>query len=266
MLKQRCRAEEIRRKMAEGGVVIGAHTFYLDPAITETFGYHGFEFVWIDDEHSAFDKAVILSHIVAAAAADTASIVRIPWNDQVLAKPILEMGPDGIIFPMVRTAAEARAAVEACMYPPAGVRGFGPRRANGYGAVSNEEYLDHPEKRFLRIVQIEHEEAVRNLKEILEVPGIDLPLVGCNDLSASIGHLGDTKHPSVRALCEEVADVCRAAGRPFGVSLGADDQEAVDWWIRHGVSFIGCADDISFISRGCRQAMSFAKSCLEEKT
>lgn len=264
-MKTICKAQKIREKMARGEVVIGGHAFYLDPSITEALGYHGFEFVWIDGEHSAFDKAGTLAHIIAAAAADTASIVRVPWNDPVLVKPVLEMGPDGIIFPMVCTAEEARKAVAACMYPPAGVRGFGPRRANQYGAVSNEEYLERPERTFLRIVQIEHVDAVKNLREILAVDGIDFPLVGANDLSASIGHLGDTKHPQVRDLCREVVSVCRELHRPFGVSLGAGDTEAIRWWIDQGVSFLGCGDDISYISMGSQASIAFARKCIGQR-
>lgn len=263
-MKHECKAELIREKMQRGEVVIGGHTFYTDPSITEALGCHGFEFVWIDGEHSAFDKASTLSHIIAAAAADTASIVRVAWNDPVLVKPVLEMGPDGIIFPMVCTAEEARKAVAACMYPPKGVRGFGPRRANCYGAMSNEEYLDHTEKTFLRIVQIEHVEAVKNLREILDVEGIDFPLVGANDLSASIGHLGDTKHPEVRALCEEIVSICKERNQPFGVSLGAGDHEAIRYWISKGATFIGCGDDISYISMGSQATMEFVKGLLKD--
>lgn len=260
-----CRAQMIRDKVERRETVVGAHTFYTDPSITEALGYHGFEFVWIDGEHSPFDKASTLSHIIAAASAGTASIVRVPWNDPVLVKPILEMGPDGIIFPMVCTAEEAERAVSACMYPPAGVRGFGPRRANQYGAVSNEVFLDHPEQRFLRIVQIEHVQAVRNLREILSVDGIDFPLVGANDLSASIGRLGDTKHPEVRALCEEIISVCKELDRPFGVSLGAGDHEAIRYWLEKGVSFIGCGDDISYISMGSRATIEFVNQFIPAK-
>ena len=104
MARREYKAQVIREKMKRGDVVIGGHTFYIDPSITEALGLHGFEFVWIDGEHSAFDKGSTLAHIMAAAAADTASIVRVPWNDPVLVKPVLEMGPDGIIFPMVCTA------------------------------------------------------------------------------------------------------------------------------------------------------------------
>ena len=260
-----CKAQAIREKMKRGEVVLGGHTFYLDPAITEALGYHGFEFVWIDAEHSAFDLPTILQHIVAAASAGTASIVRVAWNDPVLVKPVLEMGPDGVIFPMVCTKEQAQQAVAACRYPPLGVRGFGPRRANRYGAVDTETFLTHAEESFLRIVQIEHVSAVKNLPQILEVEGIDFPLVGPNDLSASAGHPGDTKHPEVRALCREVAEVCMAKNRPFGVSLGADDREGISWWIEQGAAFVGCGDDISFLSSGSRAALAYARSLLRKE-
>ena len=95
--------------------------------------------------------------------------------------------------------------------------------------------------------------------------GIDFPLVGANDLSASIGHLGDTKHPEVRALCEEIVSVCKEMDVPFGVSLGAGDHEAIHYWIGKGATFVGCGDDISYISMGCQDTMEFVHDCLKRK-
>ena len=262
----KCRAQIIRDKMKRGEVVIGAHTFFSDPAIAEALGFHGFEFVWIDEEHSALNRTGTLNHIMAVSSSGAAAIVRVPWNDPVLAKAVLEMGPDGIIFPMVCTADEARAAAAACLYPPKGIRGFGPRRSIRYSAMPNDEYLAHYEENFLRIVQIEHVKAVENLREILAVDGIDFPLVGPCDLSASIGRLGDTKHPEVRALCDEIVSVCKELNRPFGVSLGAGDREAIQYWIEKGVTFIGCGDDVSYIDLGSRATMEFVHGLLEKKT
>lgn len=254
------KAAQIRAKMARGERVIGAHVFLTDPEISEALANHGFEFVWIDGEHSAFDKASILGHIMACAAGGAASIVRVAWNDPVLVKPVLEMGPDGIILPMVSTAQQARQAVAACSYPPLGVRGFGPRRAIQYGAVDTGEYLENVNDSFLRIVQIEHKEAVDNLEEILQVPGIDLVMVGPNDLSASIGHLGDLRHPQVMALCDRIADTCKAMGKPFGASLGPGDEATIRDWIERGVNMLGCGDDISYISMGCRRTFQLIQS------
>lgn len=255
----------LRQKLASGKLIVGAHSFLTDPSITELLGYHGFEFVWIDGEHGAFTLPVILHHIQAAAAARTASFVRIAWNDATLAKPVLEMGPDGIIFPYIRTAEEAQKAMDACFYPPRGVRGFGPRRANQYGRLDNSTYLSQADESFLRILQIEHKDAVENLTEILRVPGIDLVVVGPNDLSASYGHLGDTRCPEMMPVYDHIAAVCQAEHMPFGVSLGSADEAAIQDWISRGISLLGCGDDISYMSAGSKQTLAFVHQCLTKR-
>jgi len=242
------KAEILRQKFANNELVVGAHVFYNDSAITETFGYMGFDYVWIDGEHCAFDKQSLLHHVVGAYAGNTAAIVRVEWNDQVLIKPVLEMGIDGLILPMVCTAEEARAAVAACTYPPKGIRGFGPRRANQYGAVPTKEYLEDVDKSFLRILQIEHKKAIENLDEILQVEGLDALIVGPNDLSATYGYLGDVTNPAMVPIYDEIAAKCKAAGMPFGVSLGPGDKKFIADWIKRGVNLISCVDDISSIN------------------
>lgn len=252
-------AEQLRERLRSDRPVIGGHVFFTDPEISELLGYHGFEAVWIDAEHSAFDLNTILGHITACASAGTASLVRVAWNDPVRIKPILEMGPDGIILPMVCTAREARDAVRACTYPLKGVRGFGPRRANRYGALENGEYLENAEKSFLRILQIEHRDAIENLDDILAVEGIDLLICGPNDLSASYGHLCDTRNPEMFPIYDRFAEKCKAAGKPFGVSLGAGDRASIEDWARRGANFIGCGDDISYMSMGCHATFDFLR-------
>ncbi len=254
-----CRAERLRERFRRHEPVFGAHVFLGDPQITEAFGLHGYEFVWIDGEHSPFGNAAILAHVQAAAAGGTASLVRVPWNDPVLVKPVLEMGPDGVILPLVASGDEARRAVAACRYPPAGVRGFGPRRAIRYGAEDLGEYFESVDRSFLVIVQIEHVRAVERLEEIVAVPGVDLAVVGPNDLAASAGCLGRTKCPEMSRLYDRIAEGCARAGAPFGVSIGAGDFESMTEWVGRGAVFIGCGDDVAFISAGSRATMDFVR-------
>ncbi len=252
-------AKTLREKFARGETVIGGHVFFTDSEISELLGAHGFDAIWIDAEHSAFDLNTILHHVTACAASGTASLVRVAWNDPVRIKPILEMGPDGIILPMVCSAHEAEEAVKSCSYPPKGVRGFGPRRANGYGAVSNQEYLEDIDSSFLHILQIEHCTAIDNLDDILRVEGIDLLICGPNDLSASYGHLCDTRNPEMFPVYDLFAEKCRKVGKPFGVSLGAGDRTSILDWARRGANFIGCGDDIGYMDLGCRSTFQFLR-------
>jgi len=252
------RASELLKKMKNGPIAIGTHVNMADMSISEQMGVLGFEFVWIDGEHSPLDKQIILGHIIACKAGNTASFVRIAWNDPVLAKPILEMGPDAIIFPFIRTAEEARAAVAACKYPPAGTRGYGPRRANRYGTLPNEDYLSGVDASFLKIMQIEHIEAVDNLEGILAVEGVDTIVVGPNDLSGSLGLLGQTRHPEVMAQLDRIADKCNSAGIPFGVSMGVDEVSIADW-LRRGAGWIGVGNDTGYIARAGTEAIMIVK-------
>lgn len=258
-MKRNFLAEELREKFVRGETVIGGHVFFTDPEIAESLGMHGFDAIWIDAEHSALDLNTILGHVTACAAAGTASLVRVAWNDPVRIKPVLEMGPDGIILPMICTSDDARNAVRSCTYPLEGIRGFGPRRANGYGAVDNHTYLEGAMKSFLRIVQIEHKTAIENLDDIIQVEGIDLLICGPNDLSASYGHLCDTRNPEMFPIYDLFAEKCKKAGKPFGVSLGANDHASILDWHRRGANFIGCGDDISYIDIGCRATYDFLK-------
>ena len=191
--------------------------------------------------------------------------MRVAWNDPVLIKPILEMGPDGIILPMISTAEEARRAVAACTYPPDGIRGFGPRRANRYGTMATDEYLQNVNQSFLRIMQIESYQGVENLEEIMAVPGVDLIMVGPNDLSGSLGLLGQTRHPEVMKYFDLLAEKCIKANMPFGTSLCTSDEESIRDWINRGVDLIGCADDLGLVRTGGQQRLAFVHELRKSK-
>jgi len=244
-----------------GRLAIGGHVFLTDPSISEAMAGFGYDFLWIDAEHGPFDKERLLAHIVAANGAGAAALVRVAGNDPIIIKPVLEMGVDGIIIPMVCSAEEAKRAVAACLYPPRGIRGFGPRRANRYGMVPMDEYLEKADASFLRIVQIEHVEAVRNLAGILAVEGLDAVIIGPNDLSASIGRLGKLGDPEVVRLYDEIVSVCKREGMPCGVSIGPGDRQFIREWIGRGVDFISCGDDISFMAIGAAQTMGWIREC-----
>lgn len=260
------RAKTISEAFAGGKLVIGGHVFLTDPSISEAMACFGYDFLWIDAEHGPFDKEKLLAHIVAANGAGAAAFVRVAGNDPILIKPVLEMGIDGIIIPMVCTAGEAKKAVEACLYPPRGIRGFGPRRAIRYGMIPMDEYLAKADESFLRIVQIEHVDAVNNLREILAVEGLDAIIIGPNDLSASIGKLGRLGDPEVIALYEKIVRICKQEGKPCGVSIGPGDRKFIREWMDRGVDFISCGDEISFMAMGAAQTMNYIRDCRRQSS
>jgi 2-keto-3-deoxy-L-rhamnonate aldolase RhmA len=254
----------IREKWEKKEVAIGTHMHFKEAAITEIIGDMGFDFVWIDMEHTGMDTTIVQNHLIACRATGMASFVRVPWNDPILVKPILEMNPSAVIFPQVKSADEAKAAVMACKYPPLGIRGFGPKRASGYGIMDVNEYVDKADSSFLIIIQIEHVEAVKNLDDILKVSGIDSIVIGPNDLSGSLGVLGNTKHPEVKRLIKTIAEKVNKYKIPFGNSIRYDEQE-VQFNIDLGVSWLSVGTVEGYVIEGGKKVLGFSKKLLKNK-
>ena len=250
------KAKALLTSMQEGKCkVVGGHVFFTDPSITEALAMHGYDFIWIDAEHGPFDKHNLLMHVMAANTGGAAAFVRVTENNPAVIKPVLEMGIDGIIIPMILTEEDAQKAIKACLYPPEGIRGFGPRRANKYGLTPLETYLGEAPSSFLRILQIEHIQAVENIEAILTVQGLDAIIIGPNDLSASIGRLGEIMHPEVLELAKQIIAHAKKVKIPVGVSIGPEEK-AIKAWMKMDLDFISVGDDISFLQQGVQRTLS----------
>lgn len=234
-----------KEKLKAGQKLIGFEVDLADPCIAEMAAMQGYDFLWIDTEHEAMDYETVLMQIIACHSGGAASLVRIPWNEPYLAKRVLEMGPDGIIFPMVNSAEEAKQAMDSCVYPPHGKRGFGPRRACGYCGEDLFAFIERANDSMCRFVQVEHVDAVNNLDEILRIPFLDGLILGPCDLSGSIGLLNDIYHPDVMALIDKTAAKCNAAGMPLGIAVGANSTEQIRFWLDKGCQFICSGADMS---------------------
>lgn len=239
------------REALKSGRAIGGHVFLGDPAISEALAIYGYDFIWIDAEHGAFDRPLILSHVIAANAGGAAAVVRVPSWSMEAVKPVLEMGIDGIIIPQTKGYEDAKAALAECLYPPRGVRGFGPRRAIRYNDLDTGEYLRNAEDEIVRIIQIEHHKAVEEIDRTLTLDGLDALVLGPNDLASSIGLIGEALHPKVLDLSQHAIAQAKKAGVPIGVSIGPN-QEAIDIWRGLGVDYFSCGDDISFLHQGAK--------------
>jgi 2-keto-3-deoxy-L-rhamnonate aldolase RhmA len=189
---------------------------------------------------------------MATRATGTAALVRVPWNDPVLIKPVLDLGATGVIVPMVRTADDVRRAVAACLYPPEGIRGFGPRRPSQYGRLGGPDFCREANSKVLPVVQIEHIDAVENIDEILAVPGLASIAFGPNDLAGSMGLTGQPRHPNVLRAIDSVIARSRRANVPVGISVGEDPGPLVEWasW---GVNWLAMGGDLSLMLRAATE-------------
>ena len=255
---------ELNRKMKEGEICYGTLISLGHPAITECMAQMGYDALWIDMEHTAIDNECVLNNLIAARAGGTPAWVRLRWNDPVLAKPILDMGADGIIFPYVRTAEEARLAVASCSYPPEGIRGYGPLRALNYGAITQMEYVTKTYKECKKIIQLEHIDAVENLAEIVKVEGIDGFIIGPNDLSGSLGLIGQVEHEECRRVYEKMTAILRESKIPFGVATYASPNW-LNYWKSLGATIFFSGADWNFLYSAASSMLKELKQTLENE-
>lgn len=235
----------IRRMLSEKKILIGTGYYTREPAIAEMLAGI-YDFIWIDWEHTWLDRQHILDGMIACRAGGAPCIVRVPWNDPVLAKPILEMGPDGIIFPQIHSVEEAKLAIASCTYPPEGIRGWGPGRAVGFGELPALRYIAESPERIYKILQVENLECIECLDEILELRGMDCLCVGPMDLSASVGKLAQTRHPDVLRAYDRVGEIAARHDVPLMLSYGFSPVELREW-IDRGVRLLHINGDLGLL-------------------
>ncbi len=249
----------LKEKLKKCEYTAGMHIFLKDHCISELCASLGYDFLWIDTEHTAIDYAILEQHIISAHSGGTDSVVRIPWNDPILVKRVLEMGPTGIVFPTINSAEELDLAVRSTLYPPAGIRGFGPMRAIRYGVDDSWEYVKRSDHELVRIIQLESYEAIANLKEMVKNPYADCFLFGPNDLSASIGKLGDVFGAETSALIDEGIKIIKDAGKSVGVSSGDWRPETIEYWHNKGINVLSMGIDYLHIYKGAKDELEAIK-------
>lgn len=213
------------------------------PQVVEILSLAGYDFLVIDQEHGLGDPTSLAAQLQAMSATPAVGVVRVPWNDHVYLKRVLDVGAEAVLIPSIETADEARAAVAACLYPPRGRRGTASSsvRASNYGMAP--DYLASCADNLLIACQIESAKAVANIDEILAVDGIDLMFIGPFDLSATVGQLGNLKHPEVARLIGHAEARIRAAGRP----MGTVPHPGCTWkdMFARGYQFVNAGSDIA---------------------
>jgi 2-keto-3-deoxy-L-rhamnonate aldolase RhmA len=242
-------------KLIRHNLLIGTIITLPAPEIAEIFCAAGFDWLFVDLEHSAMtirDVQVILQ----AAAPQTPCVIRVPSNDDVWIKKALDIGAAGIIVPNVRTTEEAQRAVQLCKYPPEGLRSVGVARAQGYGDKL-QEYLLSANEDIAVIIQIEHIDAVGNIQNLINVPGIDSLFIGPYDLSASMGKIGQTTDTEVQNAISRVKQSAGQANIPLGIF--GSTVEAVEPYIQSGYTLIAVGIDTLLLGTAAKDITASMK-------
>ncbi|MDE2614245.1 MAG: 2-dehydro-3-deoxyglucarate aldolase [Burkholderiales bacterium] len=231
---------------------IGTWIVSASPIVAEAVGHSGFDWGVLDMEHTPLDLMVLVNLLQAVGNTRMLPVVRVPANEPVAIKRVLDAGAQTLLVPCVQCAEDAARAVAATRHPPEGVRSMtAMSRAARYGTVP--DHFRAANRSIGVVVQLESGPALARLEEIAAVPGVDALFVGPADLSGSMGHGGDPMHPAVFAAMAKAAERARAVGKPIG-TLGSTP-EVVTRYRAAGYDFVAVASDLGLLMRGAHAAV-----------
>jgi 4-hydroxy-2-oxoheptanedioate aldolase len=236
-----------KRALKAGRAQIGLWSSLSSHYSVEVIAGAGYDWILLDCEHSPNDLESLLAQLQAAAPYPSTPVVRVPWNDMVTIKRVLDIGVQSLLIPYVCSAAEAAAAVAATRYPPAGVRGVaGTTRATRFGRI--KDYAKRAHEEICVLVQVETKPALDQLEAICAVEGVDGVFIGPADLHASMGYPGETANAQVLPLIEEAMRRIRRAGKAPGYlsPVEADAKRMLG----AGALFCAVGADVGILARG----------------
>jgi len=253
---------EFRSRLKAGEVLLGTAIALTDPFSSESLA-DSVDFLWIDQEHTPMSPEALRAHLTALRGRGKPGLVRVTEGSTPFIKPVLDAGASGVVAPQVKSAEEVRRVVADCRYTPEGSRGFGPMVPSNFGRVGGQAYIDEANANVFAAVMLETVEAVKEIDEIVAIPGLDSIVIGPQDLSASLGVPGDTEHPRVVGAMEEVIGKAREAGIFVGAGLGIDAEYALVL-ARRGVQWLQIGADVMFLVNGMDAITSDIRSGLAD--
>jgi len=238
----------LKIELREGRPVIGMTVTVPSPDVVVQGCSLGFDFLWIEMEHSPITLETLRDMILATRGFRTMPIVRVPVNELWTAKRALDAGALGVIFPFVSTAELARQAVAACKYPPHGLRGSGAGLATLRWPAPGG-YMDFADKNVMVICIIEQAKAVENIEEIAAVPGIDVLFIGPSDLSFSLGLRGRQDEPKLREAIAKVVEAAKRHKVPLGRTASPSQ---IPEFVKQGFQFFQAPSELGMMVTGAR--------------
>lgn len=252
------RHNPVKKALLEGKVTFGTWIQLGHPGIAEVLANAGFDWIAVDCEHTDIGVQEFANIVRGMYGRGPVPLVRVRENDTLAIRQMLDIGAQGVIVPLVNTAEEAKKAVAAAKFPPAGIRGFAFYRANDWG-INFDEYAKNANRDIVVVVMIESKEAIENIDEILAVDGIDGVFVGPYDMSGSYGVIGQTSHPEIIEACHTVVKACQRADKAAGLHVVLPSKDAIEKAIHDGFTFIALGMDDVFLDQGARFALQNAR-------
>lgn len=241
--------QEVKRKLRAGERVVACTITVASPEIAAQAARMGFDFLWIEMEHSPITLETLRNMVLATRGLPAVPFARVPVNELWTAKRVLDAGVWGVIFPFTSTPELAAQAVASCHYPPHGRRGSGAGLAR-FTWPEPEQYQDDADENVAVIAIIEDARAVECVDAIAATPGIDSLFIGTSDLSFSLGLRGKQNDPKLDGAIAKVVDAAKKHGKAVGRPAGSAEQIAK--FQEQGFTLFQGPSEIGFLAAGVK--------------
>jgi 4-hydroxy-2-oxoheptanedioate aldolase len=246
-------ANKLKKRLQAGKACVNGWLAIPSGFSAETMAQCGWDSITVDMQHGVQDYHSMIACFQAMERHPVTCLVRVPWNEPGIIGKVLDGGAWGVICPMVNNAAEAKALVSYALYPPKGKRSNGPIRAGAYGEATPYQSIANDE--VLVIPMIETQEAIDNVDEILDVPGISGIYIGPSDLGLSLGlkPMLDREEPQILAIYDKLLAATKKRNLFAGLHNGTAAYAAK--MIDKGFRFITIANDSGLMAKAAREAV-----------
>jgi len=250
------RINQTRERLARGETVYGCGLqVYRSAEIPRAFAAAGFDYVFIDMEHGAFDLETVQDMIRASLEAGITPIVRVAELLYSLVARLLDAGAQGIILPRVEDQRVLAEALSWLRFPPLGKRGYGVNPTmTGYEAHSFAEIIEHQNRNTLAVVQFETVTAIENADELLALPGLDVIMVGPADLSIALGIPGEFEHPLLIRAVEGLIEKCKRHGVVPGIQTRSVAMAKA--WAERGMRLVGASAEHGLLLEKAKESVA----------
>ena len=249
----------LKQKLRNRERLFAGWVSYAHPSITETFARAGFDFMFIDMEHSTISIEQGQRIIAASQSEGVPCIPRPVSHSNDYLKPLLESGADGMLIQMVETADQVEELISLCKSPPVGRRTYGVNRAQAYG-FDFDEYINNWNETSTFMLQVESIKGVENIEQLLAYDEVDAVMIGPLDISGSLGVPGQTTHPLVIEASRKVIDACRRHGKSCGTQVADANPASVNALFDLGYNYAILGSDLFVLWKWAAQMQDMMKT------
>jgi len=255
----------VKKALQGGKICLGTMvSTFRSPQIVQMFAAAGWDYFIMDTEHSFFDYGPLADILTVARTEEIVPIVRVTANTYPFLSRALDVGSMGVICPHVETPEDVRLILDSCLYYPLGQRGLSMSNIHlAHRGVTQKEYVEWANANTLIVIQPETQKAIDNIEKLVSIPGVDAVMIGPNDLSLSLGIVGQFKHPDMVAAFEAVIAACNKYRVAPGIHL--TDWEQAKEWLGRGMRFFTFQNDVRFLLEGAKAATRQLRQLISDK-